>query len=179
MNMNAGELKRITPEAFDAMEKDDRISYELIDGIVMMSPSPTFLHQMISGNLYQSLRAVLQDKGCYPIQDFDLQILKDRFRPDLMVVCDPLEDLIHLKRYEKPPLIVIEIVSPSSSSLDYISKRAKYASFGVKEYWIVSPEEKCITVLDFTSNTHERNCAGLVKSLILPEIEMNLTTIFA
>jgi len=81
-------------------------------------------------------------------------------------------------RYEKPPLIAIEIVSPTSGSRDYITKRRKYEQLGIQEYWIVSPEEKCITVFYFVNKNEAMYCEGTMKSFVLPDVEINLEDIF-
>ena len=168
----------VTLEEFEQMDKDVRMDYELIDSVVMMSPRPTVGHQMISGNLYYQLRKLLNNNECIPIQEVDLLLESNLFEPDLLVICDKIDDLINLKRYEKVPLIAIEIVSPSTSSRDYIVKRHKYEALGIKEYWIISPEEKCITIFDFTEATHKMYCTGEVQSNMIPEIRIPLSDIF-
>ena len=168
------EIKTLTE--FETMPKEEGWNYELIDGIVLMSPRPSSTHQIISGNLYFELRTALKGKNCIPIQEIDLVLEGENFIPDLMVICN--EDIRDIKRYEKPPLIAIEIVSPTSGSRDYITKRRKYEQLGIQEYWIVSPEEKCITVFDFVNKNEEMYCEGTVKSFVLPEIEINLEDIF-
>lgn len=169
-------LERKNFAEFEAMPKEEGWNYELIDGIVLMSPRPSSTHQMISGNLYFELRTALKDKNCIPIQEIDLVLKGENFIPDLMVICN--ENIKDIKRYEKPPLIAIEIVSLSSSSRDHITKRRKYEQLGIQEYWIVSPEERCITVFDFVNKNEAMYCEGTVKSFVLPEIEINLENIF-
>lgn len=169
------ELQSVTLAEFEVMEKHEHLTYELIDGVVMMSPRPSFEHQDISGNIYYELRNVLKDTHCKPIQELDLVLDENNFVPDLMVICN---ETFKGKRYEKPPLIAMEIVSPSSTSTDYFTKRLKYELLGVQEYWIISPEEKCIMVIAFKSKQQERFCEGQVKSFVLPEIVIDLNTIF-
>ncbi len=171
------ELQQTSFAEFEAMPKQEGWNYELIDGMVMMSPRPAIKHQRISLKLSSSLYQILKNKNCEPIQEIDLVLQGEYFIPDLMVVCD--ENLDELARYEKPPLIAIEILSPSSTSRDYYVKRQAYARLGVQEYWIVSPEEKCIIVISFATNEDKQFCTGTVKSFIMPEIEIDLTDIFA
>ena len=143
----------------------------------MMSPRPSIKHQQISGKLHMALWHILKKKNCTPILEADLIIQEQNFVPDLMIVCDEgLDDMTH---YDKPPLIVVEIISPSSGSRDYFVKRRSYKEIGVQEYWIVSPEEKCIMVICFSSDEECRYCDGTVKSYIMPEIEIALEDIFA
>lgn len=170
------ELQQTSFAEFEAMPKQEGWNYELIDGMVMMSPRPAIKHQRISLKLSSSLYQILKNKNCEPIQEIDLVLQGEYFIPDLMVVCD--ENLDELARYEKPPLIAIEILSPSSTSRDYYVKRQAYARLGVQEYWIVSPEEKCITVFDFVNKNEAMYCEGTVTSFVLPDVEINLEDIF-
>ncbi len=169
-------LKFHTLEEFEKLSREDGWNYELIDGVVMMSPRPAIQHQIISGNLYAELRNALRQKNCIPIQEIDLILDGQNFVPDLMVICN--ESIGELKNYKKPPLIAIEIISPGSSSRDHITKRRKYEQLGIQEYWIISPEEKCVTVLSFATDGEEMYCEGQVKSSVLPEVVIDLGTIF-
>ena len=170
------ELQPVTLAEFEAMEKQEGLTYELIDGIVMMSPRPAAKHQWISGRLVTELWNILKGTSCIPIQEIDLILDGQDFVPDLMVICN--EDISELKNYKKPPLIAIEIISPSSSSRDHITKRRKYEQLGIQEYWIVSPEEKCITIFSFSTNDEKMYCEGQVKSFVMPEIVIDLKDIF-
>lgn len=71
-------------------------------------------------------------------------------QPDIMVVCD--KDKLDDKRCNGAPDFIIEIVSPSNPSDDYIRKLYYYQNYGVREYWIVDPKRKTITVNYFESN---------------------------
>ena len=171
-------LKLYTLEEFEQMTKEEHITYELIDGLVMISPRPAAKHQLVSGNLYAELRAVLRKNNCNVIQEFDLMLEHQIFVPDLMITCG---DKFEGNRYENAPLIIIEIVSPTSMSRDYVVKRNKYEQLGIQEYWIVSPEEECIDVLCFTDSSHTNYCVKdnpLLTSCTLPELTVDLTGIF-
>ena len=161
---------------FEQLKKEEHLTYELIDGILMMSPRPSLEHQSISGNIYFELRTVLNHSNCKPIQEIDLVMDKNNLVPDLAVICN---DDLKGTRYEKAPMIVIEIASLSSVSRDYVTKRHKYEQLGIQEYWVVSPDEKCIDVFDFTANKHMNYCSGKLISSVLPEIEIDLDAIFA
>ena len=171
------ELHPVTMAEFTAMEKQEHLTYELIDGVVMMSPRPVAKHQKISGKIHAKLLQILDGKNCEPIQEIDLVLEQQNFVPDLMVVCD--ENIDDMIRCEKPPLIAIEIISPSSSNRDHVVKRRAYQEVGVQEYWIVSPEEQCIMVISFATGEACRYGDGQVKSYVLPEIAIDLDAIFA
>ena len=169
-------LQPVTLSEFEAMKKEEGRNYELIDGIVMMSLRPSLAHQWISGKLFSELWHILKGTSCMPIQEIDLVLDEQNFIPDLMVICN--KDIRERKHYDKPPMIAIEIISPTSASRDHILKRRKYEQLGVREYWIVSPEEKCIAVLSFSDGQEEVYCEGQVKSFVLPDIVINLDDIF-
>lgn len=168
-------LKLYTFEEFEALKKDDNLTYELIDGVVMMSPRPALEHQAISGNLYFELRNALKTTNCKPIQEIDLVLEKNNLVPDLMIICN---DELKGTRYEKAPFIVVEIVSPSSISRDCFFKRHKYEQLGIQEYWVIIPDEKCVDVFCFENKQYTHYCGGKIKSFVLPEIEIDLSSIF-
>lgn len=89
-----------------------------------MSLYPVKTLQNISGNLYFEMRNALKNTSYKPIQEIDLALKQDILVPDIMVLCN---DDMKGTRQTTPPLIVIEIISPSSMSRDYVTKRYKYA----------------------------------------------------
>ncbi|MBQ3205805.1 MAG: Uma2 family endonuclease [Peptococcaceae bacterium] len=171
----ANPLKLYTVEEFEQMEKEEHLTYELIDGVVMMSPRPAKTHQNISGNLYFEMRNALKHTNCKPLQEVDLALNHDIMVPDIMVLCN---DNMQGTRQTTPPLIVVEIVSPSSSGRDYMLKRLKYQQLGIEEYWIVSPEEKCIWVIHYAEQAEHHYCDGEAKSAVLLELVIDLEQIF-
>lgn len=172
MSMNAEDLKRVTLEEFEAMEKDERFTYELIDGIVMMTPSPTYDHQSIGSNITINFGVMLKDTSCKVIYEYDVRFDGDSFRPDVMVFCK--------NREEMPPEIIVEILSPSTRRRDLMLKLVKYEAMGVKEYWIVDPKIKSVTVHDFINETSESYGLGeTIHSQTRPEIIIAVDDIFA
>ena len=69
--------------------------------------------------------------------------------PDISVICDSSK--VDNRGYQGAPDFIIEIVSPSSQRMDYLTKLFKYRTAGVREYWIVDPEKNRITVYNFES----------------------------
>ena len=171
-------FKLYTLDEFEQMTKEEHITYELIDGIVMMSPRPAAKHQLTCGNLYAELRTTLRQKNYNIIFEFDLLLEHNYLVPDLMIAC---EDKFEGNRYEKVPQIIVEIISPSSASRDYLVKRNKYEQLGIPEYWIVSPEEQCIDVLCFTDASHTNYCVKdnpILTSCSIPELTIDLNNVF-
>ena len=171
-------LELYTIEEFLEMKKEEHLTYELIDGMVMMSPRPAKQHQNISGNLYFEMRKLLDHTSCKPLLEVDLALEDNILVPDIIVLCN---DDMKGTRQTTPPLIVIEIVSPSSTSRDYVIKRRKYEELGIQEYWIVSPEEKCIWVFHYAQDKQIHYCEdeiNILQSEVLPELTIDLEHVF-
>ena len=132
----------------DYLTWDDDVRYELIDGVPYMMASPSTEHQRICSELHGQLWAFLQGKPCRPFTapiDVRLNINKGDdtvFQPDIMVVCD--HSKIDKKSINGAPDFVIEILSPSTSRHDTFIKLNKYLWAGVREYWVVNPDEKTV-----------------------------------
>lgn len=120
---------------------------ELIDGeVVAMSPRPTFNHNRIASRIYLAFENYLKGKRCTAIADgTDLYLTeKDRFVPDMMVVCD--RDKIRRDGVHGAPDLVVEVLSHSTANRDRGYKKEAYAKYGVREYWIVNPTDRSVEV---------------------------------
>ena len=118
---------------------------ELIDGkFVAMSPRPVIDHLFVASNIYTIFDSYLRGKRCIPFADgADLYLTKkDRFIPDMMVVCDP--EKIRRDGVHGAPDLVVEVLSPGTAKRDMTYKKALYEQCGVREYWIVHPTERMI-----------------------------------
>lgn len=137
----------------DYMALPEGARIELIDGYFYNMGAPTTVHQLIGGEIHRLLKNhVMEHKGkCIPfIAPTDVQIDKDNktmLQPDVFVVCN--RDKITKARVVGAPDFVVEIVSPSNTFTDIVIKLAKYKHAGVREYWIVFPEEKAVMVYVF------------------------------
>ena len=118
---------------------------ELIDGkVVMMSPRPSVNHHIVANNIYLLFRSYLKGKTCRPFGDgVDLYLTeKDRFIPDVMVVCD--RSKIHPNGVHGAPDLVVEVISPGTARNDRGKKMKAYEGAGVREYWLVNVAEKSV-----------------------------------
>lgn len=118
---------------------------ELIGGkVVAMSPRPVFNHNHVAFRIAHLFETYLKGKRCTVIPDgTDLYLTEeDRFIPDMMVVCD--RDKIRRDGVHGAPDLVVEVLSPSTAKKDRLHKKAVYGSCGVREYWLVDPENRTI-----------------------------------
>jgi Uma2 family endonuclease len=126
----------------DYMQWEGR--WELIRGIpYAMTPAPTIDHQIISSKINWQLRNLMQGcNRCEVLSPVDWPITGDTVvQPDVLVVCDTPKN-IGVTRLEVTPVIVFEILSPSTANKDRIIKYRLYEQAGVKYYCIVDPEAK-------------------------------------
>jgi Uma2 family endonuclease len=141
-------LKIISLEQYEALPEDMRV--EVFDGVVYDMASPSEEHQTISTELTTILNMYIKTKNgsCRVFHapfdvkssDFPLTIVQ----PDIMIVCD--KNKLDGKRCNGAPDFIVEIISPSNPSDDYIRKLYYYKNAGVREYWIVDPRQKTVTV---------------------------------
>lgn len=129
--------------------------WELIDGVAYdMTPPPLRVHQEISGNLNEVFRAFFKGKPCkvyyapfgvrLPDKNEPDEELRTVVEPDLVVVCD--ESKLDEKGCRGAPDLVVEILSPSTASKDHVKKKNLYERHGVKEYWLIDPVNRLVTI---------------------------------
>lgn len=137
----------------DLVEMDTEERYEIIDGELYLMSSPTTIHQMIAGEIYVQLATYLKGKKCRVfIAPLDVKLSgqeedkKEFFvvQPDVVIVCE--KEKITSRTILGAPDFAVEILSPSTKSRDRVMKLNFYQQFGVKEYWIISPEDNEISV---------------------------------
>jgi Uma2 family endonuclease len=183
--------RQLTFEEYLVYDDGTDNRYELVDGELIMVPLPTPDHS----DLIDLLRATFQklilvkehpwlvkgDVGVYT--GVNPQTGKDRSRtPDL---CIPTSSQwAQVKANKKaaavlrtPPLLVVEIVSPSSRTTDYQSKRSEYESAKVSEYWIVDLIQQKVTVLTLVEGSYTEQVftgGDRINSATFPDLELTV-----
>lgn len=131
---------RFTWRDYQAWPDEER--WEIIDGVAYaMSPAPSTKHQTVAVNLLVIFKQACAGKPCRPfVAPTDVKLSdRDVVQPDILVVCDPA--IITPSHIEGAPDVVVEILSPHTSTKDLREKKALYERAGVKEYLIVDPLE--------------------------------------
>ena len=124
---------------------DDGLQYELADGVLLVTPSPRPRHQRMLGRLHVRLAAACPDDLEVFLAPFDFRPSRTTsLQPDLMVVRTRDVDDDGLIG---TPLLVVEVLSPSTRAKDLVLKRALYAESGVPSYWVLDPVDATALVL--------------------------------
>ena len=129
--------------------------YELIDGeAFLMAPAPLIEHQIIAGEIFRQLANALDGQACTPfVAPVDVRLpradeadeaIDTVVQPDVLVVCDPAK--IDRRGVRGAPDWLLEVLSPSTAAHDQIAKRRTYERAGVREYWLVHPSDRTLTV---------------------------------
>jgi Uma2 family endonuclease len=125
-----------TVAELDRMPDDGR-RYELLDGTLVVSPRPTTIHQFVAMRLLRALADACPEDLCVVPEPAVMLGPQTEFDPDLVVV---RMDQVGGAKFTEPPLLVVEIRSPSTALIDLNRKKAAYQKFGVPSYWIVDPD---------------------------------------
>lgn len=139
----AGESKRKLDYSYILQMPNDGKHYELIQGELFVNPAPSRIHQRISRRLQRQLEDYFHDRKLGEVYDAPLDVIltpNDVFEPDLLVVGDFSDT--STRGVEKPPLLVVEILSPSTRKVDRGVKFRRYAELGIPHCWIVDPEAR-------------------------------------
>jgi len=127
---------------------------ELIAGELYLAPSPIPLHQDITRNLIIKLSYYLSKNAIGKIYNAPIDVKlsnEDVVIPDLLFIANENKTIIKEKFIEGTPDLVIEILS-SNKTRDLIEKFELYQKYKVKEYWVINPQEKSITIFSLLNN---------------------------
>ena len=170
--------------AADYLKWNDGQRFELLHGVVRaMSPAPSWTHQIISSNLEFEIKSYLRSKKrCQVVYaPVDVFLSDDTVvQPDIIVVCDPQK--IEKRGCVGAPDLVVEILSPATAKLDWNDKFKLYEAAGVREYWIVNPEEQFVHVFQLVDGKFQLNGAYCAEDSlrigIFEDVTIDLKNVF-
>lgn len=132
---------------------DDGHRYELIDGMLLVSPAPRERHQEVLGNLYVLLKSTCPAHLKVLLAPFAVALADDtEVQPDILAA--PRSQFTDTE-LPGPPLLAIEVLSPSTRRVDLLLKRDRYQAAGIPSYWIVDPDAPAVTVLELVAGTYQ------------------------
>ncbi len=167
----------------DYRQWPDDERWELIDGIAYaMAPAPTISHQTLAGQLFRQIDQALDGTPCrtliapvdvlLPAANETDEQATTVVQPDILVVCDPAK--VTENNIRGAPDWIIEVLSPNTARYDHLTKRALYERAGVREYWLVHPVDRVITLYTLKDGLYGGpeivEMAGERSPAIFPEI---------
>ena len=185
---NYGGWKASYQEFLDLVTDNDEQQYEYIDGEIYLMGSPKVKHQKALTELLGLFFNWFKGKKCQPfVAPFDITLRRfpediNVVQPDIMVICDLEEKLNANDYYMGIPALVVEILSEGTRSKDLAKKLDLYMSCGIKEYWIVNPIKKEVTVHlladgDISDSTTYKK-GEIIKSFHFEGLQVELDLIF-
>ncbi len=170
----------------DYLNTPDEERFELVEGELIMTPSPFTYHQWISKNIEFELESYVRHHGVGRVFDAPYDVCfgdENVLQPDVLFISTERLGIIGEKNAQGPPDLVVEVLSEGSGYRDLVTKKRLYAEFGVREYWIVDPGEKTVEVLSLTDKTYSLESrfseADTLESPLLPDLRIDLASVFA
>jgi len=183
MSQTVKEKKKYTYE--DYLKTPDDKRYELIEGELLMTPSPVTKHQRVSRKIEFLLEKFVTENDLGEIFHAPYDVYLDNenvLQPDILFVSRERSHIIGEKNIQGAPDLVIEIVSESTAYRDLVQKKSLYAKYGVKEYWVVVPDNEIVEVYVLRESLyalHETFRKGdSLDSPTFPEFHIGFTNVF-
>lgn len=163
---------------------DDGLRREILLGELVVSPTPTPVHQIVVSRLVTLLSSFVDSNELGVVITAPLNVQLSEYnvvQPDIMFVSTANLGRIGERQIAGAPDMVVEVLSPSTRRLDLVRKMALYASAGVEEYWVVDPDRKTISVLrledgHYQDESEDRNS---IRTGLLPGLKIDPRKIFA
>lgn len=131
---------------------DDGLQYELIDGILIVSPAPIPNHQRAARAIFLLLHAACPPDSEVFFAPVDFQPnRRTSVQPDVLVV---RRADVGAKNLTLPFLLAVEVLSPSTRRKDLLLKHSVYAEAGVSSYWTVDPIAPSVTCWDLVDDAY-------------------------
>jgi len=128
---------------------NDRNRYEILEGELTVTPAPSTKHQSASANLFKLLSKHIDDRNLGKLFYAPIDLILDPttiLQPDLLFVLSARQHIITERAIEGVPDLVVEILSPTTSRVDRITKAQIYARHSVPAYWIVDLEQRVVEI---------------------------------
>ncbi len=175
----------ITYEDYLTFPDNDGIRKEIIEGELYMTPAPSTTHQLILKRIFRILDDYVLQNGLGEVLFAPCDVIFSSInvmQPDILFVSNENLKILTEKNIQGAPDLLIEILSPNTTDNDRIFKKMVYEKFGVKEYWIVSPDEQAIEIWVLKDKNFrlgsKQKMDQAIKSQILEGFEIILSLIF-
>ncbi len=133
---------------------DDGWRYEIVDGMLLVSPAPSFRHQCVVGNLFVALHAACPPELIALAAPFAVGLADDtEFQPDILVA--PRSQFTE-KDLPGPPLLAVEVLSPSTRLVDLNVKKQRFEQAGCPSFWAIDPTDVRLLAWDLVDGAYQQ-----------------------
>ena len=167
----------------DYLKLDDGNRYELIEGELILVPRPRLKHQKIGLKIANFFVNFLEQNPIGEIySDVDVYLGDKVVAPDVLFIAKERLNIAGELNIQGAPDLVVEVLSPSTASYDKKIKSQLYFTNGVKEYWLVDPDQQLVEVL--IAGEKEWRWAGVfdqedvLTTALLPGLQVKLDEVF-
>lgn len=171
---------RMTADEYLALPEDLQCRYELVDGVVLVTPSASFGHQSIAGEIFGQIRDFLKQRSIgRVVHEVDVRLGDDLvYRPDVVYLRADKVDRCGNAVLE-PPDLVVEVISPQSRAYDLKTKCSDYEKAGVAEYWVVDPFRDVFHFFVLEDGLYQarKESGGRYESAVLPDFSLDLAAV--
>ena len=164
---------------------DDGHRYEIVNGVLIMAPSPTPEHQSIAVRIAYYLFPHIDLAGIGRLFTGPLDVdlgPKNVYQPDVVVVLNAQLDRVAAKKIIGAPDLVVEVASPSTAAYDRLTKFDIYARSGIAEYWMVKHESQEVEVFALEGSEYHRlgifSGQQTVPSRVVPGLSVKVEQFF-
>ena len=175
--------RKLTYDDYCNTPDDQR--WELINGELIMAPTPNTAHQTVSGRLFLALTVFVKGAGLGQVFIAPLDVVLSNVnvvQPDLLFISNARQHILTDANVQGAPDLVVEVLSPSTASRDWRAKVDIYAQHGVQEYWLVDPEARRVWVMarteDALTEVANYGPADTLTSPTLQGFTANLSEVF-
>lgn len=165
---------------------DDGWRYEVIKGVLHMTPAPTPQHQRISRRIQRALEDFLRDNNLGEVFDAPIDVMlpgqDTPVQPDLVYIPADQTEMITHRRIEGVPPLLVEVLSPGNWWVDRHPKFELYVECGVREYWIVDPRDESVEMYVLEDDHYvladKSEPGSTITSHVLAGLTIDVDTIF-
>ena len=176
---------KFTVRDYMNLPESEEKRYELIEGELLIVPSPTPAHQAVVVTLLKVLHDFVEANGLGRVYVAPLDVVlseQDVLQPDILYIARNREGIITDRNIRGAPDLVVEVLSPGTADRDRTLKRARYLKLGVREYWIVDLQSRSIEVLRAGQREFEQvrvySEGTVAASPVLEGLEVELARVF-
>ncbi len=183
--MIAAEKKLYTYDDYVALTPPDSAQFQLIEGELIETLSPTVNHRRVQRKLGTALVNFIEANqlGELFYAPIDIYLSStNTYQPDILFISKERSNIIADKRIDAAPDLVVEILSPGTAYYDLKKMQRNYEAFGVKELWFVDPVDGAVEIYASINSklqlVFEAQTTGVATSTVLPDFSITLEQLF-